>query len=51
VLADPEILAHETLSLGAGTPNTGLILARDDVLAVVQPEIVLHTDVAPRTGE
>jgi Cys-tRNA(Pro) deacylase len=51
VLADPEILAHETLSLGAGAPNTGLILARDDVLAVVQPELVPLTDVAPRTGE
>ncbi len=40
ILADREILLNETLSLGAGVPNTGLILSRDDLLAVVQPEIV-----------
>lgn len=40
ILADRGILLNETLSLGAGVPNTGLILARDDLLAVVQPEIV-----------
>jgi len=36
ILADPEILAHEILSLGAGAPNAGLILKRDDLLACVQ---------------
>ena len=40
VLADQSILVHDTLSLGAGAPNTGVILSRDDLLAVVQPELV-----------
>ena len=40
ILADQSILVHGTLSLGAGAPNTGLILSRDDLLAVVQPEVL-----------
>ena len=48
ILADPEILAHEILSLGAGVPNAGLILKRDDLLACVQPELVsLAEDTSP----
>jgi Cys-tRNA(Pro)/Cys-tRNA(Cys) deacylase len=47
ILADPGILVHERLSLGAGAPNAGLILARDDLLAVVQPVIVPLTDQPP----
>jgi Cys-tRNA(Pro) deacylase len=48
VLADHSILVHDTLSLGAGAPNTGLILSRDDLLACVQPELVsLAEDTSP----
>jgi|APFre7841882724_1041349.scaffolds.fasta_scaffold07199_3 Cys-tRNA(Pro) deacylase len=47
ILADSGILVHERLSLGAGAPNAGLILARDDLLAVVQPVIVPLADERP----
>lgn len=40
VLADGGVLAHATLSVGAGARNAGLILSSQDLLAVVQPELV-----------
>jgi Cys-tRNA(Pro)/Cys-tRNA(Cys) deacylase len=40
VLADGGVLAHATLSVGAGARNTGLILSSQDLLTVVQPELV-----------
>lgn len=40
ILADRSVLAHERLSLGAGAPNSGLILSLRDLLAVVQPEVL-----------
>jgi Cys-tRNA(Pro)/Cys-tRNA(Cys) deacylase len=47
LLADDAILAHETLSVGAGVPNAGLILSRDDLLAVLQPEVLALTEDKP----
>jgi Cys-tRNA(Pro) deacylase len=40
ILADQSVLLPATLSLGAGAANAGLILARDDLLGVMHPEIV-----------
>jgi prolyl-tRNA editing enzyme YbaK/EbsC (Cys-tRNA(Pro) deacylase) len=37
ILADRSILQHETVSVGAGIPNAGLILARDDLVRALSP--------------
>jgi Cys-tRNA(Pro)/Cys-tRNA(Cys) deacylase len=39
LLADDSILAYETVSLGAGIPNAGVILRRDDLLRALTPEM------------
>lgn len=39
VLADRGLLAQAQLSLGAGIPNAGVLLARDDLMRHVQPEL------------
>lgn len=39
VLADRGVLAHAQISLGAGIPDAGVLLARDDLLRHVQPEL------------
>ena len=39
VLADYTLLVHSTLSLGAGIPNSGVILAREDLLRTLSPEM------------
>jgi len=39
VLADQSLLAHPTLSLGAAIPNAGVILAREDLLRTLSPEV------------
>jgi Cys-tRNA(Pro)/Cys-tRNA(Cys) deacylase len=37
ILADRGMMAQEVISVGAGIPNAGIILKRDDLLAVVHP--------------
>ncbi len=39
VLADRRIMDHETISIGAGIRNAGVILRRDDLLHAIQPEM------------
>ncbi len=39
ILADRRIMDHETISIGAGIRNAGIILQRDDLLQAVNPEI------------
>jgi Cys-tRNA(Pro)/Cys-tRNA(Cys) deacylase len=39
VLADRSLLAHPTLSLGAGIPDAGVILTREDLLRTLTPEM------------
>ncbi len=39
VLADHSLLAHPILSVGAGIPNAGVILAREDLLRTLSPEM------------
>lgn len=39
LLADRGLLALSTLSVGAGVPDAGVILARDDLLQVLSPEV------------
>jgi Cys-tRNA(Pro)/Cys-tRNA(Cys) deacylase len=39
ILADRGLMAYEEISVGAGIPNAGIILKRDDLLAVVHPVI------------
>lgn len=39
ILADESILAHEQISLGAGIPNAGIILKRDDLLHALDLEL------------
>lgn len=39
ILADRRIMEHETISIGAGIRNAGIILQRDDLLSAIQPEI------------
>lgn len=38
-LADRNILTHKRISLGAGIPNAGVILKRDDLMKVLDLEI------------
>lgn len=44
LLADRGLLAPDVLSLGAGIANTGVILAREDLLRTLSPEIGDFTD-------
>lgn len=39
ILADQGLLAREVVSIGAGIPNAGVILKRDDLLEALQIEI------------
>ena len=39
ILADHGILAHEQISLGAGIPNAGVVLNRDDLLKTLDLEM------------
>jgi Cys-tRNA(Pro)/Cys-tRNA(Cys) deacylase len=39
ILADNRIRDHETISIGAGIRNAGIILQRDDLLNAIQPEM------------
>lgn len=39
ILADRSILTHERISIGAGIPNAGVILKRDDLLKVLNLEM------------
>jgi Cys-tRNA(Pro) deacylase len=39
ILADRSLLTHEQISLGAGIPNAGIILERDDLLHALDPEL------------
>jgi Cys-tRNA(Pro)/Cys-tRNA(Cys) deacylase len=39
LLADHSLLIHETISLGAGIPNAGVILKRDDLLNALDLEM------------
>ncbi len=39
ILADRSLLDHAVLSIGAGIPNAGVILARDDLIRVLDLEI------------
>lgn len=39
LLADRGVLAHETISLGAGIRNAGVILQRDEALRALKPEM------------
>ena len=43
LLADRSLLDSDMLSLGAGVPNAGVILAREDLLRTLSPEIVDFT--------
>jgi Cys-tRNA(Pro)/Cys-tRNA(Cys) deacylase len=38
-LADRNILSQDVISLGAGIPNAGVILKRDDLLQALQLEL------------
>ena len=44
LLADRGLLEPAVLSLGAGVANTGVILAREDLLRTLSPEIGDFTD-------
>jgi Cys-tRNA(Pro)/Cys-tRNA(Cys) deacylase len=39
ILADRRILEHETVSLGVGVRNAGLVLKREDLLRSLDPEM------------
>ena len=39
ILADRGLMAQEVISVGAGIPNAGIILKREDLLSIVQPVI------------
>ncbi len=39
ILADRRIMDYETISIGAGIRNAGIILKRDDLLHAIQPEM------------
>ncbi len=39
ILADRRIQDHETISIGAGIRNAGIILQRDDLLEAIDPEL------------
>ncbi len=39
ILADRRIMDHETISIGAGIRNAGIILQRDDLLRAIEPEM------------
>jgi len=39
LLADMRLLRLDRLSLGAGLPNTGLLLQRDDLIRALDPEL------------
>ena len=39
ILADQGISAHEEISLGAGIPNAGILIRRDDLLKVLEVEM------------
>jgi Cys-tRNA(Pro)/Cys-tRNA(Cys) deacylase len=39
ILADVSLLVHEQISLGAGIPNAGVILKRDDLLNALDVEM------------
>jgi Cys-tRNA(Pro) deacylase len=48
LLADRAILRYETLSLGAGIRNAGILLSRDDLLRALEPELAdLGEETAP----
>ena len=44
LLADRGVLEPAVLSLGAGIPNAGVVLAREDLLRTLSPEIGDFTD-------
>jgi prolyl-tRNA editing enzyme YbaK/EbsC (Cys-tRNA(Pro) deacylase) len=39
LIADRSVLDHVVLSVGAGIRNAGIILARDDLLRALNPDI------------
>jgi len=39
ILADRRIMDHETISIGAGIRNAGIILQREDLITSLQPEL------------
>jgi Cys-tRNA(Pro)/Cys-tRNA(Cys) deacylase len=39
ILADRSVTEQEVLSVGAGIPNAGIILKKDDLLGLIQPVI------------
>ena len=39
ILADRRIMEHDTISIGAGIRNAGIILQRDDLLRAIKPEL------------
>jgi len=39
ILADRRIMEHDTISIGAGIRNAGIILQRDDLLRAIKPDL------------
>jgi Cys-tRNA(Pro)/Cys-tRNA(Cys) deacylase len=51
ILADHSLLTHEKISLGAGIPNAGVILQRDDLLSALDIEIGDFSEETKENGQ